>query len=194
MSFVLPELPFEETALSPWLSAESFAYHHGKHHAAYVDKLNQAIAETEFAEQPLESIIRSSRGSDPAIFNNAAQHFNHDKFWLSLTPEQQTPSKPLQEILERDFESFEVFKKKYSDLAAGLFGSGWVWLVQTPAGKLEIRQYHNAETPGGADDRGLLPLDVWEHSYYIDHRNNRMAFIAGFWSHVDWEKVESRLA
>ncbi|HCC22180.1 TPA: superoxide dismutase [Fe] [Candidatus Uhrbacteria bacterium] len=193
MPFVLPNLNFEPTALKPWLSAESFSYHHGKHHATYISKLNSAVSGTELEDQPLEELIKNSRGSDPTIFNNAAQHFNHDKFWLSLTPTEQTLEGRLRENIERDFGSFEMFKEKFSNLAGGLFGSGWVWLVQTQDGRLEVRQYQNAETPGGTDDRGLLPLDVWEHTYYIDHRNDRAGFIAGFWSHINWQVIAERL-
>ena len=194
MPFVLPDLTFEPTSLEPWLSAESFSYHHGKHHAAYVSKLNAAVSGTELDGRPLEELIRVSGDVNPAVFNNAAQHFNHDRFWLSLSPTEQTPEDQLLEKIESDFGSFETLKEKFSGLAGGLFGSGWVWLMQTTDDRLEVRQYQNAETPGGTDDRGLLPLDVWEHAYYIDHRNDRAKFIAGFWSHINWKSVAERLA
>ena len=193
MPFALPELTFEPTALEPWLSAESFSYHRGKHHAAYVSKLNAAIDGTELSGQPIEELIKISRGVNPAVFNNAAQHFNHGQFWLSLTPDEQRPDGRLLEKIESNFGSLETLQERYSELAIGLFGSGWVWLVQTPDDRLEIRQYQNAGTPGGTDDRGLLPLDVWEHTYYIDHRNDRAKFVAGFWPHVNWQAIAGRL-
>jgi len=194
MSFSLPELPFDPAALAPWCSAETFSFHHGKHHAAYVKKLNAAIEGGELANKSLEEIIAATRGHDPATFNNAAQHYNHDMFWQSLSPEAQEPGPKMAELIERDFGSLDAFKEEFGGKALVLFGSGWNWLAQTPNGNLEIRHYGNAETPGGTDDIGLLPLDVWEHSYYIDHRNDRGTFIEGFWGHVNWSAVEERLA
>ncbi len=194
MSFTLPELPFDPSAFEPWCSAETFSFHHGKHHQAYVNKLNAAIEDTELADKSLDEIIAVTRDHKPGIFNNAAQHFNHDLFWKALSPETQKPGAKMAELLERDFGSFDEFKKQFNEQAATLFGSGWIWLVQDSHGKLYIRQYGNAETPGGTDDHGILPLDVWEHSYYIDHRNDRGKFIDGFWHHINWNFIEDRLS
>jgi Fe-Mn family superoxide dismutase len=194
MPFSLPELPFDPEELAPWTSAETFSFHHGKHHAAYINKLNAAIEGGELADKSLEEIIAATRGQDPGVFNNAAQAWNHEMFWQSLAAEAGDPGERLTEMLERDFGSVDEFKETFDAAALSLFGSGWCWLVQTADGQLEVRQYGNAETPGGSDDRGLLPLDVWEHSYYIDHRNNRGSFVAGFWSHVNWAEIEKRLA
>lgn len=193
MHFSLPELSFDPTGFGSWSSVETFNYHHGKHHAGYVKKLNAAIENTDYADMPLVEIIASSRDKDPNVFNNAAQHFNHEKFWESLSPDNQNPSSKLMELIERDFGSFDDFKERFKEQASTLFGSGWTWLIQTPKGSLEIRQYGNAETPAGTDNLGLLPLDVWEHAYYIDHRNERGKFIDGFWEHINWYIIEERL-
>lgn len=192
MSFVLPELPFEKSALSPWTSAETFEYHHGKHHAGYVAKLNAAVEGTEWAEKELVEVINGNR-SNPAIFNNAAQHFNHSFFWTCLSADAQSPNDALTEMINRDFGSMDAFKQEFSDKALKLFGSGWAWLVKN-GDKLEIAQYKDADTPAGGEKTPLLTLDVWEHAYYIDHRNDRAKFIEGFWNHVNWEFVASQIA
>ncbi|MBU0625188.1 superoxide dismutase [Patescibacteria group bacterium] len=193
MPFSLPELPFNPETLSPWASAETFFYHHGKHHAAYVNKLNAAIEGSDLMNQPLEEIIAKTRNNQPGIFNHAAQHFNHDVFWRSLSTELQKLSADFEAKLAYNFGSLTAFRDEFTQKAAGLFGSGWIWLVQLSDGKLAIHQYSNAETPAGTDVRGLLPLDVWEHAYYIDHRNDRGKFIDGFWEHINWRAVEERL-
>ncbi|MFH1047636.1 MAG: superoxide dismutase [Patescibacteria group bacterium] len=194
MPFSLPALPFDPAALAPWSSAETFSYHHGKHHAAYLNKLNAAIEGRDLAEKSLVEIIVATHGLEPGIFNNAAQSWNHEMFWQSLTADTQEPGQKLAELISRDFGSLEKFRAEYTQAAMTLFGSGWVWLIQTVDDRLAVRQYGNAETPAGTTDRGLLPLDVWEHSYYIDHRNDRAAFIEGFWQHVNWSLIEKRLA
>jgi Fe-Mn family superoxide dismutase len=193
MAFELPKLPFEPEALAPWMSTETFSYHHGKHHAAYVKKLNELIDGTEHAEQSLEDIVRATTHT-PAIFNNAGQHFNHTMFWESLSPEKQEPSIEMIAALKQDFGSFEGFVEEFTTKAATLFGSGWVFLtIDSNDGKLEVGQYANALNPLPAELTPLLNLDVWEHSYYIDHRNDRGAYINGFWEHVNWKAVEARL-
>lgn len=193
MPFELPALPFAPDALAPWTSAETFSYHHGKHHAAYVKKLNDALPGTAYEGMSLEDIIAASRGKDAGVFNNAAQHWNHAFFWECLTPEAQSPDGALAEALARDFGSVEAFKEEFGKKALTLFGSGWAWLVRNADGRLEIGQYKDAETPVGTGKTPLLTLDVWEHAYYIDHRNDRGKFIEGFWSHADWKRVAGRM-
>jgi Fe-Mn family superoxide dismutase len=193
MAFELPILPFIAEDFEPWLSTETFAYHHGKHHAGYVKKLNASIDGTEHAEQDLETIIRET-SNNPAIFNNAAQHWNHSFFWECLSAERQELTHGIKSAFRRDFGSSDSFRKEFGEKALKLFGSGWVWLTLDPdEDKLEIGQCGNAATPLTTDQVPLLTLDVWEHAYYIDHRNDRETYIEGFWDHVNWEAVEKRM-
>ena len=192
MAFELMKLPFAQTALEPMISAETVAYHHGKHHAGYVAKLNGLIEDTPFADAPLINIIRASEG---ATFNNAAQVFNHDFYWLGLSAEKTAPSAELSEMIERDFGSMEAFKGKFLAAAAGLFGSGWTWLVLTQQKKLVIEQTSNAATP--VQHPGRIPLlvcDVWEHAYYIDRRNIRPEYLENWWKLINWRFVSDNLA
>jgi Fe-Mn family superoxide dismutase len=193
MAFTLPELPFAPDALAPWTSAETFSYHHGKHHAAYVNKLNAAVGGTDLDGKSLEEVIGASRGSKPGVFNNAAQHWNHSFFWNCLTPEKQEPQGRLAQLINESFGSLDAFKKAFGEKALTLFGSGWAWLVLTGDGKLEIGQYKDADTPVGTERKPILTLDVWEHAYYIDHRNDRGSFIEGFWDRVNWRHAEAQL-
>lgn len=190
--FKLPQLPFAPSALAPWTSQETFSFHHGKHHAGYVKKLNTALEGCDLADKSLKEIIAESRDSIPKIFNNAAQHFNHSFFWNCLTPESLEPSNELKTQIEADFGSLDAFREQFSSKAATLFGSGWVWLVKKQDGSLTIGQYKDADTPADSPDTPLLTLDVWEHAYYIDHRNNRGGFIEGFWNHVNWQYVSKQ--
>jgi superoxide dismutase, Fe-Mn family len=191
--FELPELPFAPDALQPWMSAETFEYHHGKHHAGYVTKLNVAVLGKEFEGQELGEVIRGSRGEHDKIYNLSAQCFNHGFFWNCLSPEGGVPEGKLLELLERDFGSVEEFKVAFATVAISHFGSGWAWLVQGVDGKLSVRGYHDADTPAESDVTPVMTLDVWEHAYYIDHRNDRGGFIEGFWNHVNWEFVGGRV-
>ncbi|PJA45977.1 superoxide dismutase [Fe] [Candidatus Uhrbacteria bacterium CG_4_9_14_3_um_filter_50_9] len=191
--FELPELLFDTQAFGSWTSGETFDYHHGKHHAGYVTKLNAAILGNEFEGKSLEDVIAASRKNNPKIYNLAAQHFNHSYFWNCLSPEFQTPDGLLAAQIEKDFGSLEAFKTQFADVAAKHFGSGWTWLVRETDGSLVIKDFHDADTPAQTDDTPLLTLDVWEHAYYIDHRNDRGAFIQGFWDHVNWKFVGEQL-
>lgn len=188
MTFELPDLPFPKNALSPYLSEETFDYHHGKHHAAYVANLNKLIEGTEYAGRPLEEIIKSAKGG---LFNNAAQIWNHTFFWNCLSPEGGgKPSGEILKAIEKSFGTFEQFKEKFSTSAATLFGSGWNWLVKDASGKLEIVQMSNAGTPMTEGKTAILTIDVWEHAYYIDYRNARPKFIEGFWDVINWKFAE----
>lgn len=193
--FELPQLPFAKDSMPDFCSAETFDYHHGKHHATYVTKLNAAIEGTDYAGKDLEEVIKmSKKDGNKAVFNNAAQHFNHSFFWESLSPDKQDIGDKLMTKIKENFESLEKFNEQFTTLASTLFGAGWVWLAQTADGKLEIIQAKDAETPITDGKNVLLTIDVWEHAYYIDHRNNRGGFIAKFWDYVNWSKVEERLS
>ena len=190
MAIELPPLPFERTALEPHISGETIDFHYGKHHKAYVDNLNKMIAGTEFEALPLEDIIRKAQG---AMFNNAAQVWNHTFYWNCLRSASASgaagaePSGKLADAINKAFGSFETFKEQFSDLAVKTFGSGWAWLVQRPDGGLALVSTSNAVTPLTGDDTALLTCDVWEHAYYIDYRNARPKYVEAFWNLVNWD-------
>ena len=189
--FELPALPYAKDALGPHLSPETIEYHYGKHHRAYVNNLNQLVAGTEFEPMDLESIIRRSSGK---IFNNAAQVWNHTFYWNGLSPEGgREPAGKLGQAMAAAFGSFEAFQKQFADCAVGTFGSGWAWLVKKPSGDLEIRSTSNAEPAFLKGDVPLITCDVWEHAYYIDYRNDRGAYVKGFWKLANWEFAERNL-
>ena len=190
--FTLPQLAY--LSLGDLMSEEILSFHHGKHHAGYVKKLNAAVQDTDLAEASLEeAIISSHKQNNLAVFNNAAQHFNHSFFWNCFSETGSEMSETLSAKLIENFGSVESFKEAFSKKAATLFGSGWVWLVQNQDGGLEILDMSNAGTPVTEGKTPLLTIDVWEHAYYIDHRNARATYIEKFWSFVDWAGVEGRL-
>ncbi|EPT25660.1 superoxide dismutase SOD2 [Toxoplasma gondii TgCatPRC2] len=188
-AFTLPPLPYAEDALAPHISAETLRFHHGKHHAAYVNKLNGFIQGTPFADKTLEDIVKNSSG---AIFNNAAQAWNHEFYFKSMKPASAggggEPDGLLKKEIEAAFSSFAQFKDEFSKLAAGHFGSGWAWIVwDKQQKKIVLEQTHDANTP--ITDTMKVPLlccDVWEHAYYLDKKNDRPAYIEGWWSVVNW--------
>lgn len=186
MAFKLPALPFAADALSSkGMSPETFEYHHGKHHNAYVTKLNELIAGSAHENASLEDIIKVADGG---LFNQAAQHYNHSFFWNCLTPEDQRgPKGAIDSAISKQWGTFEAFKQDFSAKAAGVFGSGWAWLVKKGDGSLAITQESNAGCPIKSGDTPILTLDVWEHAYYVDHRNARPKFIEGFWSMANWD-------
>ncbi len=185
--FTLPELPFPKDSLKGIISEETFDYHHGKHHAAYVNNLNNLIKGTEFEELSLEEIIKKSQGG---MFNNSAQVWNHTFFWDCLSPNGGgNPTGKVFDELTKTFGSVDEFKAKFSQSATTLFGAGWAWLVKNPDGSLEIVQTSNAGTPLTSNKKPVLTLDVWEHAYYIDYRNLRPKFIEKFWDIVNWDNV-----
>jgi superoxide dismutase, Fe-Mn family len=192
MAFKLPELPYPKDALAPYVSAETLEYHHGKHHAAYVKKLNELIANSKYAEMPLEKIITTAGAG--AIFNNAAQHWNHSFYWKSMKPGNGSkPSGKLATAITQAFGGVDQFKKAFNDAADNLFGSGWAWLVQKPDGSLAVDKTPDAENPLTRDERPLLTCDVREHAYYIDYRNARPDYVEAFWKVVNWEFVAGNL-
>jgi Fe-Mn family superoxide dismutase len=187
--FELPPLPYSLDALAPHLSRETLEYHHGKHHAAYVAKLNELTKGSPLEQASLEAIIKKESG---AIFNNAAQIWNHTFFWNCLAPQGGMPSGDLLAAISANFDSFDNFKTQFSAAAATLFGSGWAWLVARPGGKLEIVQESNAGNPMTKGATPLLTCDVWEHAYYIDYRNARPKYIEAFWKITNWKWVETQ--
>ena len=183
-------LPYAYDALAPAISEETLRYHHDKHYAGYVAKLNELIAGTPYADKSLVEIVQTSDGS---IFNNAAQAWNHEFYFDQFAAEPQSqPTGRLLDAINRSFGSFEAMKAEVAKAAASLFGSGWVWLVEDSSGKLSILSTRNAGTPIRHGMRPLLCFDVWEHAYYIDFRNRRADAVAATWSVIDWKKIEHR--
>ena len=190
MTHTLMNLPFDENALEPHISQETLQYHHGKHHAGYINKLNTLIKGTEYAELPLAKIVVSADGS---IFNNAAQVYNHDFYFKGMSDQKSTPSKALSTLIEKEFGSLESLKDDFLSTAAGLFGSGWVWLCIDQSGSLKIESYSNAGNPLLNKLTPLLTCDVWEHAYYIDYRNARADYLEKWWGLINWEFVSQNL-
>ena len=193
MAFDLIPLPFADDALDPAISAETFSYHHGKHHKAYVDKTNAAIEGTDHADKSLIEIIAASRDSDQGLFNNSAQAWNHGFYWHSLTPESSDPTGDLATKIDEAFGSLDALKKKLKEKGAGHFASGWVWLVEK-GGKLEVVDSHDADTVADQGGNPLLVIDLWEHAYYLDHQNARPSYLdAVVDNHLNWEFAAGNL-
>ena len=196
MPFQLPDLPFRRNALSPVMSAETLDYHHGKHHRAYVDKTNKLLEGKPLAQAPLSEVIRKAKElGDSKLFNNAAQLWNHSFFWQCLAPaEGQKPSGKLKPLIEEGFGGPDAMLDRLAKEAAEHFSNGWGWLVLN-RGKLEVTSLHDADTPLVYD--GMIPLftiDLWEHAYYIDYRNERPKYAEQLLSRiVNWEFVERNL-
>lgn len=185
MEHTLPDLPYALDALEPHISKETLRFHHGKHHATYVKKLNKLTQNTEFADQSLEAIVCRADGE---IFNNAAQVWNHNVYWRSLSPQGGgQPEGLFAETLKNNFDSVEAFQEAFTEAAKKLFGSGWVWLTADAQGRLEIESTQNADTPLRRGKTVLLACDVWEHAYYIDYRNARADYLGAFWYLVNWQ-------
>jgi superoxide dismutase, Fe-Mn family len=187
MEHKLPELPWPKNGLAPHISEETINFHYGKHHAAYIAKLNDGIKGTEFENSTLEDIIKKSSGG---IFNNAAQVWNHTFYWNCLSPKGGgAPTGSIKEKIDKKWGSFDKFKETFTNSAATNFGSGWTWLVKTSNGEIEIVNTGNAGCPLTQNQTPILTLDVWEHAYYIDYRNARPDYIKSFWNLVNWEFV-----
>ena len=189
MEHKLPALPYGRDALAPYLSPETLDYHYGKHHAAYVTNLNKLIQGTEFENSALEDIVKNASG---AVFNNAAQDWNHTFYWNSLSPKGGgEPAGALAEAIAKSFGSYAQFKEKFTNASVTLFGSGWAWLIKNSDGSLAIETTGNAGTPLKEGKKALLTCDVWEHAYYIDYRNARPAYLEAFWHIVNWTFAET---
>ena len=176
MAFEVTPLPYDDTALEPAISAETLSFHHGKHHKAYVDKTNAAVAGTELENAPLEDVIKSARGQNQGLFNNSAQSWNHGFYWNSLCASSGSPSGDLQSRIDEAFGSLEALKTQLKERGAGHFSNGWVWLLDR-GGKLEIGETHDGDTFADQDANPLLVIDLWEHAYYLDHQNLRPRYL-----------------
>ncbi|WP_302252608.1 superoxide dismutase [uncultured Alistipes sp.] len=190
--FTVRELPYAYDALAPQLSEETLRYHHDKHYAGYVAKLNELTLDTPFAQQPLEDIILAADG---AVYNNAAQAWNHAFYFEQLSPDpQRMPTGALADAVVRTFGSVDALRERMNREAVGLFGSGWVWLAADRQGGLVIVSGPNAGNPLRQGLVPLLCIDVWEHAYYIDYRNRRADAVAALWDRIDWKTVGERYA
>jgi Fe-Mn family superoxide dismutase len=197
MAFTLPNLPYAFNALEPHIDARTMEIHHGKHHNAYVTNLNKAIAGTDAESHSIEDICKSASKYPAAVRNNGGGHYNHSMFWTILGPDAGgTPSGALAKAIASAFGSFDDFKTKFGEAAAGRFGSGWAWLVINGNGKLAITSTPNQDNPlmDVVEVKGtpILGLDVWEHAYYLHYQNRRPDYIAAFWNVVNWSEVASR--
>lgn len=190
MKFELPPLPYKPEALEPVISAKTIEFHHGKHHQAYVNNLNNLIPGTRFEHATLEEIIKEADGG---IFNNGAQVWNHTFYWEGLGGKGAEPTGKLMEKIKTHFGDFAKFKEVFADAAAKQFGSGWAWLVEDKEGVLKIVATSNAGNPMRDGLKPLFTCDVWEHAYYLDFQNRRPDYVKAFWDIVNWEKVAERL-
>ncbi len=190
MKHLLPELPYALDALAPAMSADTLNYHYGKHLQTYLDNVNRMIEGTPFADMKLKDMITKAQG---ALYNNAAQAFNHIIFYKQLTPTPTTISPLLTQALVARFGSVDAFKSEFSNAAATLFGSGWVWLALDANNVLQIVPEPNAGNPITRNMRPLMCIDVWEHAYYLDYQNRRGDYIKNFWNLVNWDYIEKRM-
>jgi superoxide dismutase, Fe-Mn family len=196
MAFELPKLEYAYNALEPHMDARTMEIHHTKHHAAYINNLNNAVAGTEMEGKDLEELFARISSLPVSVRNNGGGHFNHSLLWKILSPKGgNTPTGELANAINRDFGSFENFKKEFSNAAATRFGSGWAWLVKTGAG-LKVSSTPNQDNPlmDVAEVKGtpILGLDVWEHAYYLHYQNRRPDYIAAFWNVINWDEVVIR--
>ena len=196
MAFTLPQLPYAHNALEPHIDEQTMQIHHGKHHQAYVDNLNKAIAGTEHENKSLEELIASAGSISPAVRNNGGGHWNHTFFWEILGPNAGgQPSGALADAINSTFGSFDAFKEKFNTAGATRFGSGWAWLI-VKDGKLEVTSTPNQDNPlmDVAETKGtpILGVDVWEHAYYLKYQNRRPEYLTAFWNVVNWNKVSER--
>jgi Fe-Mn family superoxide dismutase len=188
--FELPPLPYAEDALEPVISRETLGLHHGKHHKKYVDTMNELLAKERIQASTLEELVRASQGK---LFNNAGQAWNHDFYWKSLSPERSRPAGALLRRIEADFGSYDRFAEAFATAAGAQFGSGWAWLIEQ-RGKLQIQTTANADTPMAHGIRCLLTIDVWEHAYYVDYRNQRERYLAAvIGERLNWKFAEQNL-
>lgn len=194
MAFTLPNLPYAHDALEPHIDTQTMQIHHGKHHQAYVDNLNKAIAGTPHENKSLEELLAAAGTISPAVRNNGGGHWNHSFFWEIIGPNAGgNPSGSLLEAINQAFGSFDAFKEKFNNAGATRFGSGWAWLL-VKDGKLEVSSTPNQDNPlmDVAEVKGtpILGVDVWEHAYYLKYQNRRPEYLQAFWNVVTWNKVQ----
>lgn len=198
MAFTLAPLPYAYDALEPYIDAETMKIHHGKHHQAYVDNLNAAVAGTENENKSLEDLVKHAGSISPAVRNNGGGHWNHTFFWgIMKVNNGAAPSGPLADAMNEAFGSFDAFKDKFETAGKTRFGSGWAWLI-VKDGKLEVCSTPNQDNPlmEVADTKGtpILGCDVWEHAYYLKYQNKRPDYLKAFWNVVNWDKVSELYA
>jgi len=196
MAFTLPALTYALGALEPYIDSQTMQIHHGKHHQAYVDNLNKAIANTEHENKTIEELVAMAGKLPAPVRNNGGGHWNHSFFWETMAPEAGgEPSGKLADSINESFGSFDEFKTKFAQAGIARFGSGWVWLISKD-GKLEISSTPNQDNPlmDVAEVKGspLLGVDVWEHAYYLKYQNKRPDYLAAIWNVIDWKKVAER--
>jgi superoxide dismutase, Fe-Mn family len=190
--FVLPPLPYAHNALEPAISARTLEYHYDRHHRGYVDKLNELAPPSSGDDEALSALVRTASG---ALFNNAAQTWNHTFYWRSMAPDgPREPAADPGDLLRSRFGSIDAFRQRFAEAATGQFGSGWAWLVKTADGRLEITSTSDADNPLRDGHWPLLTLDVWEHAYYLDYQNDRGAYVEAFVDRlINWALVSERL-
>ncbi|MFM8533927.1 MAG: superoxide dismutase [Acidimicrobiia bacterium] len=194
--FTLAKLPYDESALEPVISAKTISLHHGKHHAAYIEKLNELVAGTDYEHLSLDEIVRKSAKieKDKAIFNNAGQAWNHDFYWQSMNPKGGAPAGKIKDAVQASFGGLKEFKEAFTKAAVAQFGSGWAWLVKGKDGKLKITTTSTADTPIPHGETPLLTADVWEHAYYLDYQNKRPDHVKAWLDKlVNWSFAEKKL-
>jgi Fe-Mn family superoxide dismutase len=200
MAFELPKLNYAYNALEPHIDARTMEIHHSKHHAAYTNNLNNAIAGTEWESMSIEEILRNISKAPAAIRNNGGGFWNHNLFWEIMSPQGGMPEGDLMAAIERDLGGFDAFKEKFSAAAATRFGSGWAWLCVHKGGKLEVCSTPNQDNPlmdidsKGCGGMPILGLDVWEHAYYLNYQNRRPDYISAFYQVINWSEVAKRYA
>jgi Fe-Mn family superoxide dismutase len=198
MAFELPNLPYAHDALEPHIDARTMEIHHGKHHAGYTSKLNDAVSGTEMEGKSIEELLKN-HSDNKAVRNNGGGFYNHSLFWKVMSPNGGgNPSGELAEAIDSAFGSLDNFKKKFGDAATSQFGSGWAWLCVHPGGKLDVCSSANQDNPimpnVGCGGTPILGLDVWEHAYYLNYQNRRPDYVSAFWNVVNWEEVSKRYA
>ena len=198
MAFTLPQLPYAPEALEPYIDAQTMQIHHGKHHQAYVDNLNKAIAGTDNENKSLEELIASAGSISPAVRNNGGGHWNHSFFWPILAPNSgEGPTGALAEAINSTFGSLDALKEKVNAAGATRFGSGWAWLISKD-GKLEVSSTPNQDNPlmDVAEVKGkpILGIDVWEHAYYLKYQNRRPEYLGAIWNVINWKQVAENFA
>lgn len=195
MAFTLPQLPYAFDALQPHIDAKTMEIHHGKHHQAYVNNLNNAVAGTDAENMSIEELCKNISKYPAAVRNNGGGHYNHSFFWTLMTPGSNgMPSGALAEAINAAFGSLDEMKTKFNAAAAGRFGSGWAWLIKNADGKLEITSTPNQDNPlmDVAEAKGtpVLGLDVWEHAYYLNYQNRRPDYCTAWWNVINWKQAE----
>ena len=199
MAFELPQLPYAHNALEPHIDAKTMEIHHGKHHAGYVSKLNDAVAGTPNADKSIDELMSQAGSLGGAVRNNGGGHYNHSLFWSVMSPNGGgTPSGDLGAAIDSAFGSFDKFKEEFANAAATRFGSGWAWLIVDASGNLKVTSTPNQDNPAMdiAEVKGtpILGLDVWEHAYYLNYQNRRPDYIGAFFNVIDWDAVAKRYA